>query len=142
MLVNSQSKCTHGTKLNALESPFGLFWDNLYIVWKSSRYISQRFLRICVMKIGENCRGKYKGNRTIWSNIKTRISCRLVAVFAKTFYHLPQQKYPSRSPWISQEVKYRCADCFIFSWKSWKIQSYFLKWAILHFSLVWKNCIL
>ena len=61
-------KCTHrtkSTKLNALENSFGLFWDNLYILWKSSRFISPRFLKIYVLKIGQNCRGKYKGNRKI-----------------------------------------------------------------------------
>ena len=31
----------------------------------SSRFISPRFLKIYVLKIGENCRGKYKGNRKI-----------------------------------------------------------------------------
>ena len=41
-----------------------------------------------------------------------------VAVFSKTFYLLRQQKLPSRSPLISQEVKRDCADCFIFSWKN------------------------
>ena len=36
-LVNWQNcKCTHGTKLNTLENSFGLFWDNLYFLWKSS----------------------------------------------------------------------------------------------------------
>ena len=31
----------------------------------SSRFISPRFLKIYILKIGENCRGKYKGNRKI-----------------------------------------------------------------------------
>ena len=59
---------THGTKsakLNALENSFGLFWDNLYILWKSSRYISPRFLKIYVLKIGENYLGKYEDKRQI-----------------------------------------------------------------------------
>ena len=43
----------------------GLFWDNLYILWKISRFISSRFLKIYILKIGQNCRGKYKGNRKI-----------------------------------------------------------------------------
>ena len=44
-------KCTHGTKsakLNALENSFGLYWDNLYILWKNSQFVSQRFLKIYV----------------------------------------------------------------------------------------------
>ena len=56
-------KCTHGTKsakLSALENSL-LCSEIIHI--KSSRYISPRFLKIYVLKIGENCRGKYKGNR-------------------------------------------------------------------------------
>ena len=51
------------TKLNALENSFGLFWDNLYILWKSLRYISPRVLKIYALNIGGNCRRKYQGNR-------------------------------------------------------------------------------
>ena len=51
----------------------------------SSRFISPRFLKIYVLKIGENFRGKYKGKKKKFSilnssapsqNIKTRTSCR------------------------------------------------------------------
>ena len=55
-LVNSQILLQEkSAALNALENSFGLFWNNLYILWKSSRYISSRFVKIYVLKIGENC---------------------------------------------------------------------------------------
>ena len=44
-------KCTHGTKsakLNALENSFGLYWDNLNILWKNSQFVSPRFLKMYV----------------------------------------------------------------------------------------------
>ena len=59
------------------------------------------FLKIYVLKIGENYRGKHKGNRKLEISV-FEIRARLdkiiklvehrVAVFSKTFYLLRQQK--------------------------------------------------
>ena len=53
-LVNSQiAKCIHGTKLNALENSFGLFWDNLFFLWKSEDMFLREFKRIIHWKSGK-----------------------------------------------------------------------------------------
>ena len=111
-------KCTHGTKsatLNALENSFALFWDYLYILWKSSMYIAPRFLKIYVLKIGEN-KENIKATRKILrqqtntyfsilnssapsQNVKSRTSCRRLF---ETFL-------PSRPTEITFEISFYLA---------------------------------
>ena len=56
---------TKSASLNALDNSFGLFWDKLYILWKSLRYISPRFLKIYVLKIGKSAEENIKANSKI-----------------------------------------------------------------------------
>ena len=74
-LVNSQiAKCIHGTKLNALENSFGLFWDNLFFLWKSEDMFLREFKRIIHWKSGkiveENMKALEKWKFQSFKNLK------------------------------------------------------------------------
>ena len=74
-LVNSQiAKCIHGTKLNALENSFGLFWDNLLFLWKSEDMFLREFKRIIHWKSGkiveENMKALEKWKFQSFKNLK------------------------------------------------------------------------